>query len=161
MLVTVEDDFISEICDVPQMSTNALLFFHIFKRHNQIPVHEDKYSVWSARASLSGLEMPPAVGSLCRSGPQFIAYSNPIMLYEAAVGTSPSAPDAVNFTPVSFTLKTIFIWLTENLASVHAPKLFFPYFRLITHAFLVTECAPTLAVIPTVVPQSRSRRSLH
>lgn len=109
MLVTVEDDFISEICDVPQMSTNALLFFHIYKRHNQIPVHEDKYSVWSARASLSGLEMPPAVGSLCRSGPQFIAYSNPIMLYEAAVGTSPSASDAVDFTPVSFTLKTIFI----------------------------------------------------
>lgn len=109
MLVTVEDDFISEICDVPQMSTNALLFFHIYKRHNQIPVHEDKYSVWSARASLSGLEMPPAVGSLCRSGPQFIAYSNPIMLYEAAVGTSPSAPDAVDFTPVSFTFETIFI----------------------------------------------------
>lgn len=109
MLVTVEDDFISEICDVPQMSTNALLFFHIFKRHNQIPVHEDKYSVWSARASLSGLEMPPAVGSLCRSGPQFIAYSNPIMLYEAAVGTSPSAPDAVDFTPVSFTLNDLFL----------------------------------------------------
>lgn len=109
MLVTVEDDFISEICDVPQMSTNALLFFHIFKRHNRMPVHDDKYTVWSARASLSGLEMPPAVGSLCRSGPQFIAYSNPIMLYEAAVGTSPSAPDAVDFTPVSFTLKTIII----------------------------------------------------
>lgn len=161
MLVTVEDDFISEICDVPQMSTNALLFFHIYKRHNQIPVHEDKYSVWSARASLSGLEMPPAVGSLCRSGPQFIAYSNPIMLYEAAVGTSPSAPDAVDFTPVSFTFETIFIWLTANLECVHAQKLFSPYFRLITHAFLVMECVLTMAVIPTAVPQSRSRRALH
>lgn len=100
MMVYVEDDFINEICDVPQLSTSALIFFHIFKRHNEIPVHEDKFSVWSARASLSDLEMPPAVGTLCRSGPQYIGYTNPIMLYEAGVGTSPLSTDAVDFTLV-------------------------------------------------------------
>lgn len=99
-MVYVEDDFINEICDVPQLSTSALIFFHIFKRHNEIPVHEDKFSVWSARASLSDLEMPPAVGTLCRSGPQYIGYTNPIMLYEAGVGTSPLSTDAVDFTLV-------------------------------------------------------------
>lgn len=102
MMVTVEGDFISEICDVPQMTTEALIFFHVFKRDNQIPEHQDKFSVWSAKATFSGLEMPPAAGALCRSGPQFISYSNPIMLYEAGVGTTPLAPDAVDFTSVCF-----------------------------------------------------------
>ncbi|XP_062596534.1 uncharacterized protein LOC134257978, partial [Saccostrea cucullata] len=100
MMVYVEEEFINEICDVPQLSTNALLFFHVFKRHNEIPPHEDRFSVWSTKASLSGLEMPPAVGTLCRSGPQFISYTNPIMLYEAGVGTSPLLTNAVEFTPI-------------------------------------------------------------
>ena len=100
MMVSIEDDFISEICDVPQMSSEALMFFHVFKRNNDIPVHLDKFSVWSARATLAGLEMPPVADALCRSGPQFIGFSNPIMLYEAGVGTTPLAPNAVDFTPV-------------------------------------------------------------
>lgn len=100
MMVYMDDDFLNEICDVPHLSTEALLFLHVFKRLNQLPEHSDKFSVWSARASVSSLVMPPPVGTLCRSGQQFVSFTNPIMKYEAGVGTTSMTDDAAAFREV-------------------------------------------------------------
>ena len=116
MMVYMDDNFLNEICDVPQLSTEAWLFIHVFKRMNQLPEHHDKFSVWSARASVSALEMPPPVGTLCRSGQQFIGFMNPIMRYEAGVGTTPLATDAAEFRQV--TINCIQIITTTPLPSL-------------------------------------------
>uniref|UniRef100_K1PPK2 Protocadherin Fat 4 n=1 Tax=Magallana gigas TaxID=29159 RepID=K1PPK2_MAGGI len=95
MMVYMDDNFLNEICDVPHLSTETLLFLHVFKRLNQLPEHSDKFSVWSARASVSSLVMPPPVGTLCRSGQQFVSLTNPIMKYEAVRGVTGSGDTAV------------------------------------------------------------------
>lgn len=112
----MDDNFLNEICDIPQLSTDAFMFIHVFKRLNQLPEHTDKFSVWSARASVSALEMPPPVGTLCRSGPQFVGFTKPIMKYEAGVGTSLLMTDVVEFREVKVlsSIFTLSLAFSEN-----------------------------------------------
>lgn len=100
MMVYIDDEYINELCDVPQMSTDAFMFFHVFKRLNQLPTPKSKFESWATYATLAGLEMPPPIGTLCRSGPQFRAFTNPVIFYEAAIGSSFMASDVVPFRKV-------------------------------------------------------------
>jgi hypothetical protein len=100
MMVYIDDEYINELCDVPQMSTDAFMFFHVFKRMNQLPVQKTNFEAWATYATLAGLEMPPPIGTLCRSGPQFRAFTNPVIHYEAAIGTTFMGSDAVPFRKV-------------------------------------------------------------
>ena len=162
MMVYMDGNFLNEICDVPQLSTEAWLFIHVFKRMNQLPEHHDKFSVWSARASVSALEMPPPVGTLCRSGQQFIGFTNPIMRYEAGVGTTPLAADAAEFTQVimltvlrSWTLLSLsprwinFLWFNIKFTWVQI-GFYFSFCRLTKHVFHVQMNVPNTALISHV-----------
>lgn len=100
MMVYIDNEFINELCDVPQISTEAFMFFHVFKRLNQMPNLQNNFEAWATYATLAGLEMPPPIGTLCRSGPQFRAFTNPVIFYEAGIGTSKLASDSVPFRKV-------------------------------------------------------------
>ena len=100
MSVYVGDDFINQLCDIPHLSTDTLLFVHLFKSDNILPTVVDAFTPWAAYAEFSALEMPPPVGTLCRDGQQFRGYSNPIIKYEAGIGTSRLATDVEEFREV-------------------------------------------------------------
>lgn len=112
MSVYVGEDFINQLCDIPHLSTDTLLFVHLFKKDNILPKAVDAFTPWAAYAEFSHLEMPPPVGTLCRSGQQFRGYSNPIIMYEAGIGTSRLATDVVGFKEVKqFSLEYILVRL--------------------------------------------------
>lgn len=100
MSVYVDENFINQLCDIPHLSTDTLLFVHLFKKDNILPKAPDAFTPWAAYAEFSHLEMPPPVGTLCRSGQQFRGYSNPIIMYEAGIGTSRLATDVQGFKEV-------------------------------------------------------------
>ena len=100
MMVYMDEEFINELCDVPQMSSETFMFFHVFKRLNQIPQPDSSFEAWATYATLAGLEMPPPIGTLCRSGLQFRAFTNPVIYYEAGIGTSILTSDTVPFRKV-------------------------------------------------------------
>lgn len=65
-----------------------------------MPNLQNNFEAWATYATLAGLEMPPPIGTLCRSGPQFRAFTNPVIFYEAGIGTSKLASDSVPFRKV-------------------------------------------------------------
>lgn len=167
MMVYIDNEFINELCDVPQISTEAFMFFHVFKRLNQMPNLQNNFEAWATYATLAGLEMPPPIGTLCRSGPQFRAFTNPVIFYEAGIGTSKLASDSVPFRKVLHNsqrqqkvFQNHFLWciicflfscFSKDRWWLDLDEVFIIEFsRLLSHAFLASPSVTASTVIPTV-----------
>ncbi|KAK3104702.1 hypothetical protein FSP39_008103 [Pinctada imbricata] len=92
---------INQLCGIPHLSSNTYLFLHVFKKDNSLPTHSNKFTSWAAYASFSHINVPPPVETLCRSGTQFRSGTNPVVLYEAGIGTSPLTTNVLEYRNIS------------------------------------------------------------
>ncbi|CAC5392346.1 unnamed protein product [Mytilus coruscus] len=103
--VYADDEELTEICGIEPPSTSAKLVLHVWNRNNYVPDISDLFNVFSAKAYLKDLIIPPKIGNKCRYGDPFRG------------GTNPSDCDLNKHTVVTFTLSDLILEpfiLTEN-----------------------------------------------
>ncbi|VDI27589.1 Hypothetical predicted protein, partial [Mytilus galloprovincialis] len=98
--VFVDDGELTEICGIEPPSISTKLVLHVWNRNNYVPEITDLFNVFSTKAYFKNLVMPPKVGSLCRYGNPFRGGTNPVIKYEAAIGTDQLTTDISDFSEV-------------------------------------------------------------
>lgn len=96
----VDDGELTEICGIEPPSLSTKLVLHVWNRNNYVPEITDLFNVFSTKAYFKNLVMPPKVGSLCRYGNPFRGGTNPVIKYEAAIGTDQLTTDISDFSEV-------------------------------------------------------------
>ncbi|XP_033763071.1 uncharacterized protein LOC117344449 isoform X3 [Pecten maximus] len=97
MRVFVDSEYMAELCGIAELTLNTLLVFHVFNKNNVVPPIVSTFDPWSAKAYINELIMPPAPGSLCRYGVPFRGATDPILRYEAGIGTTKLGTEAEPF----------------------------------------------------------------
>ena len=73
---------------------------HVWNRNNYVPELSDVFDNWKVKAFFKELVFPPAVGDLCRYGKVFQSGTNPIIRYEAGIGSERGITDIQPFSKV-------------------------------------------------------------
>ncbi|XP_076076023.1 uncharacterized protein LOC143046845 [Mytilus galloprovincialis] len=95
--VFVDDEELTEICGIEPPSTSAKLVLHVWNRNNYVPDISDLFNVFSAKAYFEDLIIPPKIGNKCRYGDPFRGGTNPVIKYEAGIGTEKLQTDVVPY----------------------------------------------------------------
>ncbi|CAC5412724.1 unnamed protein product [Mytilus coruscus] len=66
LIVFVNDEELTELCGIPNLSESAQLVLHVFNRDNFVPDITDKFNIFSTKAYFKNLILPPPAGALCR-----------------------------------------------------------------------------------------------
>ncbi|KAK6174798.1 hypothetical protein SNE40_013376 [Patella caerulea] len=102
--VFVNKETISELCGIPQFSLDTKLYLHVWNWKNFIPPPPpnplDAFDIWTARAIVKGLVMPPERNALCRYGDPYRGGTNAIVEYEAGIGRVTHGSSVVPFKKV-------------------------------------------------------------
>ena len=106
--MSADENKVSEMCGIPNLSTATKLTLHTWHKNNNVPPL-DVFNLWVARAQFTNLIMPPSIDAMCRYGAPFMGGSNPIVGYEAGIGTTPNSPDVVEFKEVRYIAKPVII----------------------------------------------------
>jgi hypothetical protein len=88
------------MCGFQPLSISAKLVLHVWNHNNYVPSIPDLFNVFSTKAYFKNLIMPPKVGSLCRYGNPFRGGTNPIVIYEAAIGSDRLSTDIEDYRDV-------------------------------------------------------------
>ncbi|KAK3612537.1 hypothetical protein CHS0354_024514 [Potamilus streckersoni] len=91
---------LSQLCGVPQFTTDTKLLLHVWNRDNFLPALGDLFQTWTVRALFRDLILPPEVGALCRYGEPFRGGTNSIVRYEAGIGAQNGLADFADFREV-------------------------------------------------------------
>jgi hypothetical protein len=81
------------MCGIQPPSISTKLVLHVWNHNNYVPGIPDFFNVFSTKAYFKNLIMPPKVGWLCRYGNPFRGGTNPVIMYEAAIGSDKLATD--------------------------------------------------------------------
>ncbi|CAG2204566.1 unnamed protein product [Mytilus edulis] len=100
LVLYVNDEEITELCGIPDLSETTKLVLHVFNRDNFVPEITDIFNIFSARAVFKNLILPPPTGALCRYGDPFRGGSNPIIKYEVGIGSDKLLTDIEPFRKV-------------------------------------------------------------
>ncbi|XP_076086943.1 uncharacterized protein LOC143057517 [Mytilus galloprovincialis] len=100
LVLYVNDEEITELCGIPDLSETTNLVLHVFNRDNYVPEITDVFNIFSARAIFTNLILPPPTGALCRYGDPFRGGTNPIIKYEVGIGSDKLLTDIVPFRKV-------------------------------------------------------------
>ncbi|KAL5014713.1 hypothetical protein ScPMuIL_008983 [Solemya velum] len=100
LFVFIDDEKMTEICGIPNLLSSTQLVFHTWSKNNMVPEITDMFNIWTARAIFKDLIMPPALSALCRYGNPFRGGTNPIIRYEAGIGTKRGLTDVIDFRKV-------------------------------------------------------------
>ncbi|VDI54125.1 Hypothetical predicted protein [Mytilus galloprovincialis] len=95
--VYADDEELTEICGIEPPSTSAKLVLHVWNRNNYVPDISDLFNVFSAKAYFKDLIIPPKTGNKCRYGDPFRGGTNPVIKYEAGIGTEKLQTDVVPY----------------------------------------------------------------
>ncbi|ESO82597.1 hypothetical protein LOTGIDRAFT_236952 [Lottia gigantea] len=103
--VYVNDDEISELCGIPELSVETKLFLHVWNWKNYLPPLptkvEDMFELWSTKAIFTDLIMPPESNAICRLGRPFRGGKNAVVKFEAGIGTRVNSDNVVPFREVT------------------------------------------------------------
>ncbi|KAL5015119.1 hypothetical protein ScPMuIL_009389 [Solemya velum] len=100
LFVFIDDEKMTEICGISNLLSSTQLVFHTWSKNNVVPEITDMFNIWTARAIFKDLIMPPALSALCRYGNPFRGGTNPIIRYEAGIGTERGLTDVIDFRKV-------------------------------------------------------------
>ncbi|XP_076087285.1 uncharacterized protein LOC143057777 [Mytilus galloprovincialis] len=100
LVVYVNDEELTELCGIPDLSETTKLVLHVFNRDNFVPEITDVFNMFSTRAVFKNLILPPPTGALCRYGDPFRGGSNPIIKYEVGIGSDKLLTDIEPFREV-------------------------------------------------------------
>ncbi|CAC5416407.1 unnamed protein product [Mytilus coruscus] len=100
LIVFVNDEELTELCGIPNLSESAQLVLHVFNRDNFVPDITDKFNIFSTKAYFKNLILPPPAGALCRYGDPFRGGTNPIIKYEVGIGSDKLLTDIEPFSEV-------------------------------------------------------------
>ncbi|CAC5409205.1 unnamed protein product [Mytilus coruscus] len=95
--VYADDEELTEICGIEPPSTSAKLVLHVWNRNNYVPDISDLFNVFSAKSYFKDLIIPPKIGNKCRYGNPFRGGTNPVIKYEAGIGTEKLQTDVVPY----------------------------------------------------------------
>ncbi|VDI79784.1 Hypothetical predicted protein [Mytilus galloprovincialis] len=95
--VYADDEELTEICGIEPPSTSAKLVLHVWNRNNYVPDISDLFNVFSAKAYFKDIIIPPKIGNKCRYGDPFRGGTNPVIKYEAGIGTEKLQTDVVPY----------------------------------------------------------------
>ncbi|VDI50948.1 Hypothetical predicted protein, partial [Mytilus galloprovincialis] len=95
--VYADEEELTEICGIEPPSTSAKLVLHVWNRNNYVPDISDLFNVFSAKAYFKDLIIPPKIGNKCRYGDPFRGGTNPVIKYEAGIGTEKLQTDIVPY----------------------------------------------------------------
>ncbi|KAK3101936.1 hypothetical protein FSP39_007496 [Pinctada imbricata] len=107
--VYVDDNYLTDVCGVPELSRDTKLFFHVYNKDNYIPNADDAFNLWTTRATFANLILPPTPGLPCRSGDPFRAGTNGIIQYDVGIGSSKLTTDVVTFQKVNKIIKLLLV----------------------------------------------------
>ena len=99
MRIFVDDQQMSELTGIPELSISTNLIFHLWNKNNILPPL-DVFNLWEGRAKFRQLTLPPSLEEMCRYGDPFQGGTNPIVRYEVAIGTFKDTPDVADFQEV-------------------------------------------------------------
>jgi hypothetical protein len=88
------------MCGIQPPSISTKLVLHVWNHNNYVPGIPDFFNVFSTKAYFKNLIMPPKVGWLCRYGNPFRGGTNPVVMYEAAIGSDKLATDIDDYREV-------------------------------------------------------------
>ncbi|XP_046574117.1 uncharacterized protein LOC124282192 [Haliotis rubra] len=104
MSVFMDNDLMTERCGMPRLSPDTKLYLGVWNYKNYIPDterdSEGHLKVWSATASFRDLVMPADKEQLCRYGNPLQGGNNPIVRYEAGIGSVSGLSDVVPYQQV-------------------------------------------------------------
>ncbi|XP_052081237.1 uncharacterized protein LOC127719261 [Mytilus californianus] len=100
LIVSVNNEELTELCGIPILSKSTKLVLHVFNRDNFVPDITDKFNIFSTKAYFKNLILPPPTGALCRYGDPFRGGTNPIIKYEVGIGSDKLLTDIVPFREV-------------------------------------------------------------
>ncbi|XP_048258717.1 uncharacterized protein LOC124137708 isoform X1 [Haliotis rufescens] len=104
MAVYMDGDLLTEQSGIPRLSPGTKLFLGVWNHKNFIPDtdrdSEGHLQVWSATASFRDLVMPADKEKLCRYGNPFQGGNNPIVRYEAGIGSASGFSDVLPYQQV-------------------------------------------------------------
>lgn len=93
----VDGDELTMMCGIPYLSNKAKLVFHVWNRDNTVPENADMFNRFSTKAFFKDLIMPAPQGSLCRYGDPFRGGKNPVIKFEAGIGSEKLLTDVSPF----------------------------------------------------------------
>lgn len=113
--VIIDGRKVQKFSGIPQLSKSTQFFMHIWNRDNVIPKRLDVFDSWIVKAQFKDLIFPPNTEELCRYGEVFRSGSNPIVRYEAGIGSQTGSTDVYPFQEVIFfiSLKPLFYKYVE------------------------------------------------
>ncbi|XP_071123199.1 uncharacterized protein [Mytilus edulis] len=97
LFVFVDGDELTMMCGIPYLSNKAKLVFHVWNRDNTVPENADMFNRFSTKAFFKDLIMPAPQGSLCRYGDPFRGGKNPVIKFEAGIGSEKLLTDVSPF----------------------------------------------------------------
>ena len=93
---------IQKFSGIPRFKNTASYFIHVWNKDNYVPELLDVFDNWMVKAVFKNLIFPPKVGELCRYGEVFQSGENPIVRYEAGIGSQKGITDIQPFSEVIF-----------------------------------------------------------
>ncbi|VDI67222.1 Hypothetical predicted protein [Mytilus galloprovincialis] len=100
LLVSINEEEITELCGISHLSKTTKLVLHVFNRDSYVPEITDPFNIFSVKAYFKNLILPPPTGALCRYGDPFRGGTNPIIKYEIGIGTDKFLTDIEPFREV-------------------------------------------------------------
>jgi hypothetical protein len=100
MLVYADNELLTEICGIEPPRSSAMLVLHVWNRNNYVPGVHDLFNIFSTKAYFKNLIIPPKIGNLCRYGNPFRGGNNPVIKYEAGIGTDKVQTNVVPYREV-------------------------------------------------------------
>ncbi|XP_052803271.1 uncharacterized protein LOC128233573 isoform X2 [Mya arenaria] len=90
---------LSEMCGIPHLSKMTMIVLHVWNKNSNIP-EMDLFNSWTSYSYFKTLKLPPNDSELCRYAQPWKGGTNPIISYEAGIGSSRTVADVVNFRQV-------------------------------------------------------------
>ncbi|XP_052806221.1 uncharacterized protein LOC128235438 [Mya arenaria] len=90
---------LSEMCGIPQLSKTTMLILHVWNKNSIIP-EMNVFNSWTSYSFFKTLKLPPNDSELCRYAQPWKGGTNPIISYEAGIGSSRTVTDVVDFRQV-------------------------------------------------------------
>ena len=112
--MVVDGRVIQKFSGIPNLSTSTQFFIHVWNRDNFVPKLSDVFNNWAVEAEFKDFVFPPAIGELCRYGDVFQSGSNPIIRYEAGIGTQIGNVKVEPFREVRFSYLFVLIRYKPN-----------------------------------------------